>query len=54
LVDPAGAARSAMRGHRASAATNRAAKIAAFRRVSAKTAFWCVEALARIIETGSK
>jgi hypothetical protein len=37
-----------MRGHRASAATNRAGKIGASRRVSAKIAFWFVEALDRI------
>jgi hypothetical protein len=48
LVDPAEAARSAMRGHRASAATNRAGKSGASRRVSAKIALWGVETLDRI------
>jgi hypothetical protein len=37
-----------MRGHRASAATNRAGKIGASRRVSTKIAGWGVEALDRI------
>jgi hypothetical protein len=37
-----------MREHRASAATNRAGKIGASRRVSAKIADWFVEALNRI------
>jgi len=38
-------------GHRASAATNRAGKIGASRRVSVKIAHWCVEALDRIADT---
>jgi len=37
--------------HRASAATHRAGKIGASRRVSAKIADWCVEALDRIADT---
>jgi hypothetical protein len=48
LVDPAGEARSAMRGHRASAATNRAGKSGASHRVSAKIVLWRVETLDRI------
>jgi hypothetical protein len=38
-------------GHRASAATNRAGKIGASRRVSAKIAGWFVEALDRTAGT---
>jgi hypothetical protein len=48
LADLAGEARSAMRGHRASAATNRAGKSGASLRVSAKIALWSVETLDRI------
>ena len=38
-------------GHRASAATKRADKMGASRRVSAEIALWCVEALDRIADT---